>query len=196
MRQTLIRSAVRIVARDGMEKTTTKAIVVEAGLNEAYIYKCFASKDDLLRAALIMEDKNFARFLWQTLPVMHLSGLSWRDRAYILWKKSWEFILAIPDDCSFYVRYYYSASCRRYAYEEHLACYGAVIEKSRPTFRPGTNMDMLIHQIFSTLLFFASRVTNGELENSEETTRWVFEQIYSFVVPNVRAEALEGEEVC
>ena len=55
-------------------------------------------------------------------------------------------------------------------------------------------MDMLIHQIFSTLLFFASRVLSGELENSEETTTWAFEQIYSFVVPNVRAEVLEEEE--
>ena len=55
-------------------------------------------------------------------------------------------------------------------------------------------MDMLIHQIFSTMLFFASRVMNGELENSEETTTWAFEQIYSFVVPNVRAEVLEKED--
>ena len=55
-------------------------------------------------------------------------------------------------------------------------------------------MDMLIHQIFSTMLFFASRVMNGELENSEEATQWAFEQIYSFVVPNVRAEVLEKED--
>ena len=52
---------------------------------------------------------------------------------------------------------------------------------------------MLIHQIFSTMLFFASRVLNGELENSEKTAGWVFEQIYSFVVPNVRQELLEVE---
>lgn len=35
---------------------------------------------------------------------------------------------------------------------------------------------------------------NGEMENSEETTTWAFEQIYSFVVPNVRAEVLEEED--
>lgn len=37
MRQVFIDSAVRVVARDGMEKTTTKAIASEAKLNEAYI---------------------------------------------------------------------------------------------------------------------------------------------------------------
>lgn len=56
MRQVFIDSAVRVVARDGMEKTTTKAIASEAKLNEAYIYKCFSGKDDLLSAALHMED--------------------------------------------------------------------------------------------------------------------------------------------
>ena len=55
-------------------------------------------------------------------------------------------------------------------------------------------MDMLMHQVFSTMLFFASRVMNGEMENSEETTRWAFEQIYSFVVPNIRAEVLEEKD--
>lgn len=44
------------------------------------------------------------------------------------------------------------------------------------------------------MLFFASRVLGGELENSEETTTWAFEQTYSFVVPNVRAEVLEEED--
>ena len=193
MRQSFIDSAIRIVARDGMEKTTTKAIAAEAKLNEAYIYKCFSGKDELLSAALHMEDENFANFLQKTLPVMHMQGFSWKERAYILWKKSWDFILKEPADCIFYIRYYYSASCRIHAYETHLACFKPLIEKASKSFKPATNMDMLIHQIFSTMLFFASRVLGGELENSEETTAWAFEQIYSFVVPNVKDEVLEEE---
>ena len=193
MRQSFIDSAIRIVARDGMEKTTTKAIAAEAKLNEAYIYKCFSGKDELLSAALHMEDENFANLLQKTLPVMHMQGFSWKERAYILWKKSCDFILKEPADCIFYIRYYYSASCRIHAYETHLACFKPLIEKASKSFKPATNMDMLIHQIFSTMLFFASRVLGGELENSEETTAWAFEQIYSFVVPNVKDEVLEEE---
>ena len=193
IKQAFIDSAVRVVARDGMEKATTKAIAAEAKLNEAYIYKCFPSKDELLSEAFQMEDVNFANLLQKTLPIMHMPGLSWKERAYILWKKSWEFILSKPADCIFYIRYYYSASCRAHAYDVHLACYKPLIERAGKAFRPGTNMDMLIHQIFSTMLFFASRVLNGELENSEATTQWAFEQIYSFVVPHVKAEVLEEE---
>lgn len=197
MRQVFIESAVRVVARDGMEKTTTKAIAAEAKLNEAYIYKSFSGKDDLLSAALHMEDVNFVDLLQKTLPVMHTPGLSWEERLYILWKKSWGFMLEKPDDCIFYIRYYYSASCRIHAYETHLACYRPLIERAGKCFKPGTSatyMEMLVHQVFSTMLFFAARVLNGEMENSEETTAWAFEQIYSFVVPNVKAEILEEEE--
>ena len=194
MKQAFMASAVRVVARDGMEKATTKAIAAEAKLNEAYIYKCFSNKDDLLSTAFLMEDVRFANFLQKTLPVMRTPELPWKQRAYILWKRSWDFILEKPDDCAFYIRYYYSASCRAHAYEMHLACYKPLIERASSAFRPGTNMDMLIHLIFSTMLFFASRVLNGEPENSETTSRWAFEQVYSFVVPNVKAEVLEEED--
>lgn len=41
MKQIFMESAVHVVARDGLENATTKAIAAQAGLNEAYIYKCF-----------------------------------------------------------------------------------------------------------------------------------------------------------
>lgn len=193
MRQVFMESAVRVVARCGLENVTTKAIAAEANLHEAYIYKCFSVKDELLSAALHMEDVNFASLLQQLLPAMRMPGLSWKERAFVLWKRSWDFILEEPDDCIFYIRYYYSAACRTYAYETHLACYKPIIERVRPAFKPETNINMLIHQIFSTMLFFASRVMNHEMENDEATSQWAFEQIYSFVAPNVRPELFEGE---
>ena len=194
MKQAFMECAVRVVARDGMEKATTKAIAAEAKLNEAYIYKCFSNKDELLSAALHMEDVRLANLLQKTLPVMHMPDLPWKERAYILWKRSWDFILQRPENCAFYPRYYYSASYRAHAYERHLACFKPLIEKVSKSFKPGTNMDMLVHQIFFTMLFYASCFLEGELENSEAATQWAFEQIYSFVVPNVKAEVL-GEEV-
>lgn len=125
---------------------------------------------------------------------MRMPGFIWKERAFLLWKQSWEFILKNEADCIFYIRYYYSADCRAQAYDTHLKHFHALIEKVRPAFKPGTNVDMLVYQIFDTMLAFATRVLNGEMENSEATTEWTFEQIYSFVVPNVRAEVLEEED--
>ena len=122
-KQAFIEGTVRVVARDGLDKTTTKAIATEAGLSEAYIYRCFESKEALLCAAFHMEDVAFAYFLKQNLVGMHIQNAPWKDRAFQLWSASWRFILGRRDDCLFYLRYYYSANCRTYAYEEHLQCF-------------------------------------------------------------------------
>lgn len=73
-KQAFIEGTVRVVARDGLDKTTTKAIATEAGLSEAYIYRCFESKEALLCAAFHMEDVAFAYFLKQNLVGMHIQN--------------------------------------------------------------------------------------------------------------------------
>ena len=105
-KQAFIEGTVRVVARDGLDKTTTKAIATEAGLSEAYIYRCFESKEALLCAAFHMEDVAFAYFLKQNLVGMHIQNAPWKDRAFQLWSASWRFILGRKDDCLFYLRYY------------------------------------------------------------------------------------------
>ena len=61
----------------------------------------------------------------------------------------------------------------------------------RPVFRPYTNVDMLLHQIFDTMLSFAARVLSDEIKDSEDTTKWTFEQVYSFFRPNAREDLVE-----
>lgn len=100
-KQAFIEGTVRVVARDGLDKTTTKAIATEAGLIEAYIYRCFESKEALLCAAFHMEDVAFAYFLKQNLVGMHIQNAPWKDRAFQLWSASWRFILGRKDDCLF-----------------------------------------------------------------------------------------------
>ena len=193
VRQLLIESAIRVVAREGLDKATTKAIAADAGLNEAYIYRCFESKEALLRDAFHMEDVNFSCFFRQQLPMMQDKSVPWKDRAFHLWAVSWRFILERRDDYCFYLRYYYSANCRKYAYREHLECFQELFAVMRQAFRPEANVDMLLHQVFDTMLSFAARVIGGEMPDNDETTRWAFGQICSFVAPNVRAELLNSD---
>lgn len=83
-----------------------------------------------------------------------------------------------------------SANCRTYAYEEHLQCFQELFAAVEQTFKPEANVNMLLHQVFDTMLSFAARVLGGEMPDDDATTQWAFEQIYSFVVPNVREELL------
>lgn len=154
VREALLNSTVRIVAQYGLERTTTKLIAADAQINEAYIYRCYDSKDSLLQATFHMEDVCLAEHVRKSLPVMRIRGLNWKERCFLLWKSCWEFILHKPDDCRFYLQYYYSVSCRRHAYDEHLKYFHSLFDEIRPVFRPDTNVDMLLHQIFDTMLSF------------------------------------------
>lgn len=130
VREALLNSTVRIVSQYGLERTTTKLIAADAQINEAYIYRCYDSKDSLLQATFHMEDVCLAEHVRKSLPVMRIRGLNWKERCFLLWKSCWEFILHKPDDCRFYLQYYYSASCRRHAYDEHLKYFHSLLMKS------------------------------------------------------------------
>jgi AcrR family transcriptional regulator len=47
-RQELIEAAIRVMARDGVSKATTRAIVTEAGMQLGFFHYCFRSKEELL----------------------------------------------------------------------------------------------------------------------------------------------------
>ena len=195
IRQAFIQSAIHVVAQQGLVKATTKAIAAAAGLNEAYIYKCFRGKDELLAAALRQEDEGFANLLRETFPIMHNLTLTWKERCFILWKSSWDFILQKDDECIFYLRYYYSADFGVHAREEHLAYFHALVRRVTYVFRPETDVYMLTHQMFETMLSFAAHVMAGDIPNDNLTTERTFAQIYSFVAPHFRAELTTGEGI-
>src|SRR5882757_7690795 len=48
-RRMLIAAAARVMARDGIAQTTTRAITAEAGMPRGSFHYCFRSKDELLR---------------------------------------------------------------------------------------------------------------------------------------------------
>ncbi len=58
------------------------------------------------------------------------------------------------------------------------------------TFKPEANVNMVLHQVYDTMLSFAARVLGDEMPDDDVTTQWAFDQIYSFIVPNVREEYL------
>jgi len=54
MRDELVDAATRILRRDGLAKLSTRAVAREAGVSEGALYKHFATKEELLLAAVDM----------------------------------------------------------------------------------------------------------------------------------------------
>ena len=57
----LIESTVKVIARDGFDKASTRNIAGECGIADAYIYVHFKDKDDLFSKAFQKEDAALAR---------------------------------------------------------------------------------------------------------------------------------------
>ena len=69
-RELLLDAVVRVAARDGLDRTTTKLIAAEVPCNEVYIYRNFGSKDGLLQAAFNRTDMRFVQTVLKNLDVM------------------------------------------------------------------------------------------------------------------------------
>lgn len=88
-KQAFIEGTVRVVARDGLDKTTTKAIATEAGLSEAYIYRCFVSKRRYCVLPSTWKMSLSHIFSSKTSWVGIIQNVPWKDRAFQLWSASW-----------------------------------------------------------------------------------------------------------
>ena len=61
IRRRLIDGTIHVIARDGLDKASTKQIGITTSTNEAYIYRCFEDKEDMFSKAFdSLDDELFA----------------------------------------------------------------------------------------------------------------------------------------
>ena len=153
-RELLLDAVVRVAARDGLDRTTTKLIAAEVPCNEVYIYRNFGSKDGLLQAAFNRTDMRFVQTVLKNLDVMDKPGQPLEQRCHALWEPVWRFCLAQPDDTRFYLRYYYSAQFLASAHELHHRNYQQLQARLSRYFVSSHDSWLLMAHIFETILSF------------------------------------------
>ena len=84
MRATLIARTIQVIAEEGLDKTTTKAITSGTGINEAYIYRLFDGKDDMMAKAFDFLDDGLVQQILEHLPVMRMADLDAESRWRLL----------------------------------------------------------------------------------------------------------------
>lgn len=148
----LIESTVKVIARDGFDKASTRNIAGECGIADAYIYVHFKNKGDLFSKAFQKEDTALAREGKKYLPILSQPGITNEDRLYFLFSKTWMHLIAHPDSCRFFVQYYYSPYYAKYSAQEHLDRWTPVLEQMKVLFQPETDMRALLRPVLSTML--------------------------------------------
>lgn len=181
MREKLIARTISVIANEGLDKTTTKAITTGTGINEAYIYRHFSDKKDLLSKTFDKLDDELVAKVMQHLPVMYMQELEYELRCRVFFEAVWKFMLANKEHCLAFVQYYYSPYFSMYSIEAHKKRYVSVVEKFKDAFKDEADVWMILNHIMNVMLDFAVKVHNGQMSSEDKYSEHVFLVIYRSV---------------
>ena len=178
MREKLITRTITVIATEGLDKTTTKAITTGTGINEAYIYRHFSDKKDLLSKTFDKLDDELVAKVMQHLPVMYMQELEYELRCRVFFEAVWKFMLANKEHCLAFIQYYYSPYFTKYSVEAHKKRYVSVVEKFKDAFKDEADVWMILNHILNVMLDFAVKVHNGQMPSEDNYSEHVFLVIY------------------
>lgn len=181
IRQRLIDGTIHVIAKDGLDKATTKQIGTETAANEAYIYRCFAGKEDLFAKVFDSLDDELASKTMQYVSVMYMSEIDFEQRCRFFFFKVWEFMLGNSDKCLAYVRYFYSPYFKKYSHDSHKARFLPLVAKFRAAFIDEADVWMILNHILNVMMDFAVKVHNGHMPDNDDYSEHVFRVIYASI---------------
>ena len=180
-RKTLIAKTISVIANEGLDKTTTKAITQGTGINEAYIYRNFKSKEDLLSKTFDELNEELVNKILQHVEVMYVKNLDFETRCRLFFTAIWNFLLGNREKCLAFIRYYYSPYFVKYSVDVHKRRYAPVVDKFSVAFRDEANVWMILNHILNVMLDFAVKVYNGQMPNDDDYVEHVFRVVYCSV---------------
>ena len=179
MKETLLARTITVIASEGLDKTTTKAIVTGTGINEAYIYRNFSDKEDLLAKAFEEVDREIVDKAMEHISAMYTRDMGYEARCRYFFFSMWEYFLDNKEKSLTFIRYYYSPYFKKYSAEAHRQRYECLVSNFEHSFAPDIDAKILLNYIFNIMLNFAVKVFDGELPNDDNTSMQIFGLIYN-----------------
>ena len=181
IRQGLIDGTIRVIAKEGLEKASTKLIGTTTSINEVYIYRCFKSKEDMFSEAFAFLDDELVTKVLQHIDVMYMQEFEFLIRCKIFFNSIWRFMLGNRDKCVTYIRYYYSPYFQKFSAEKHKERFTPLLNKFKDAFHVESNVWMILNYILGTMLMFAVKVFDGAVPDDDDTSEHVFKIIYASI---------------
>lgn len=181
VRETLMDRTITVIADEGLDKTTTKAIVAGTGINEVYIYRNFFDKEDLLSKAFAKLDGELFTAAMENFSVMKRKDLDFEVRCRLYFDAMWKFLLGNREKCLTFVRYYYSSYFPKNSAEDHKKRYQPFLEEFRSAFKDEADVWMILNHILNVMLDFAVKVHNNHMPEDDDYAEHVFRVIYASI---------------
>ncbi len=188
LRQALIDGTIHVIAQNGLDKATTKAISNATGINEVYIYRLFENKEKLFEKAFEYLDKQLVDKTLLHIDVMYMREMDYETRCRIYFFAMWRFLVGNKDEILMYVRYYYSPYFKKHSAEMHKQRFIPLVNKFKDAFKDEADLWMILNHILNVMLAFAVMVHNDEMPKEDIYTEHVFRVIYQSVKQYFRHE--------
>ena len=179
-RKQLMDNATQLVAKGGFEAATTRALTTssEQKINDVYIYRLYGSKDGLFEAVFAALDDELFTAFWKRCQQVHDIRTNTREKLYEIFVHAWKFLLQNEAKCRYYVRFYYSVYFQGDILTRHRKTFSKLISHFDSLFKEEADTFSIMHSVFSSLLDFAIRVYNGDLEDNEANREHIFNVAY------------------
>ena len=188
LRQILIDGTTHVIAVDGFDKATTKQICFNAGVNEAYIYRCFKGKEDMFAQTFDYLDNELFNVMMDGLNIMYMTELELDVRCKVFFFKLWEFLLANKEKCVAYIRYYYSPYFMKNSATFHKQRFWSVVEAFKGSFLEEADVWLIINHILNVMLDFAIKVHNEQMPREDNYAAHVFRITYHSIAQYFKKE--------
>ena len=178
MRRKLIDGTILVIARDGLDKASTKQIGVATQANEAYIYRCFEDKEDMFAQAFESLDQELFDETMRHIHIMYERDVKFELRCRAYFDLLWAFLLRNRDKCLAFIRYYYSPYFQKYSAQRHKQRFAPLVEKFKAAYQEDADVWMILNHILNVMLDFAIKVHNDQMPNDDDHSEHVFRVIY------------------
>ena len=181
LRQALIDGVIHVIAQNGLDKATTKAISNATGINEVYIYRLFENKEGLFEKAFDFLDNQLVCKCLFHIDVMYMQEMDYETRCRIYFFAMWRFLVGNKDEILMYVRYYYSPYFIKLSATEHKRRFMPLVNKFQDAFIDEADVWMILNHILNVMLDFAVMLHNDEMPKEDDYAEHVFRVIYRSV---------------
>lgn len=190
-RQALLQSTVQAVAKHGMKDVSTRSISGAAGINDAYIYRYFKDKEDMLVQAYLMENEKFMRHVLRHLEKIQLQMdvMPFEDRFRYVLHIAWRYLLDTPDVCRFFMYYYHSPSFEKYAQEAYRAQMDLLAGKLTHLFNSLEDARHCLYTLYVLLISFAIQAATNEVPDNAETEERAIRTVYNAIRAEMKTDA-------
>lgn len=162
-----IESAIKVIARDGFDKASTRNIARECDIADAYIYVYFKDKEELFSKAFQKVDTALVREIKKCLPILKQTGITNEGRLYFLFSRLWVCLCAHPDTCRFFIQYYYSPYYPKYSAQEHLVRWMPILDQMKSMFLPRIDVRATLRLVLNTMLGQAIKAS-GDISTEKD----------------------------